>query len=84
MLPPCSQMESGASENAQIAPNEPTTLYWTIDDLNGYKSTWGPASLPMLTRETFSVVGFSTPELAELLVGRNPAPESFTLVHQLD
>ena len=77
-------MESGARENTPIAPKEPATFYLTIGDPNGYKSTWGPASLPVLTRETSSVVGFDTPELAELLVGRNPALTSFTLVYQFD
>lgn len=43
----------------------------TIDHQNGYKIFWGPASFPVLTKETSSVVGFDTPELAELLVSSN-------------
>jgi hypothetical protein len=52
-------------------PKDLATMDLTIDHQNGYKSFWGPASFPVLTRETSNVVGFDTPELAELLVSSN-------------
>jgi len=67
----CSQTESGTTEHVQIMPKDLATMDLTIDHQNGYKSFWGPASFPVLTRETSNVVGFDTPELAELLVSSN-------------